>query len=148
MFGFLKSKNRIYPRESKWTVLEGAHGGRPLFARRNDSASNLAGHPEYRFRIGVAVPLKCPNEHGLPGKDEMSELSAIEDTLVPRLESDQRSLQVLAITTGGVREFVFYTRDPAFSQRVLDALRSEVTSHEVQAYIEEDPKWDAYAQFA
>ena len=129
-------------------MLKGAHAGKPLFARRNDSASDLAGHPQYRFRIGVALPLKNPNEHGFPGSDEMSELDTIEDTLVPRLESDQRSLQVLAITTGGVRELIFYTRDPAFSQGVLDALRTEVSSHEVQAYIEEDPKWDVYAQFA
>ena len=148
MFGFLKSKKRTYPRESRWTVLEGTHAGKPLFARRNESASDLAGHPEYRFRIGVALPLKSPNEHGFPGNDEMFELNAIEDTLVPRLESDQRSLQVLAITTGGMREFIFYTRDPVFAQGVLEALRSEVSSHEVQGYIEEDPKWDVYAQFA
>ena len=148
MFSFLKGKSPVYPRESKWAVINGHHDGKAMFLRRNESASDLARHPDYRFRVGVAVPLRAPNEHGLPGTAEIEQLNVIEESLVSRLESEQRSLHVLAITTGGMREFIFYTRDHVFSQTVFEALRDEVSSHQLQAYIAEDPKWSLYRQFA
>jgi hypothetical protein len=119
-----------------------------MFVRRNDSASELLGHSEFRFRVGVAVPLKAPNEDGFPGNDEMEQLNVIEDTLSSRLEAEQQSLQVLAITTGGMREFVFYTRDAAAAKAILEQLRATESTHELQGYIAEDPKWSAYRQFA
>jgi len=148
VFGFGKRNKQSYPATSKWAVLEGTNSGKVMFVRRNDAARGLSKHPEYHFRVGVALPLKAPNEHGLPGAAESEELNAIEDMLVPRLESEQRSLLVLTITTGGMREFVFYTRDRQFAQSVLEELRTEVSSHELQAYIEDDPGWQAYNQFA
>jgi len=51
-------------------------------------------------------------------------------------------------TTSGMREFIFYTRDSEAARLVLEALRSEVTSHELQSYIAEDPKWALYREFA
>lgn len=119
-----------------------------MFVRRNESAAGLAQHPEFRFRVGVAVPLTAANEHGLPGKEEMEQLDIIEDLLSTRLEADQQSLQVLAITTNGMRELVFYTRNPNLVQAAIDALRAEVTSHELQSYVQEDPKWTVFRQFA
>ena len=119
-----------------------------MFVRRNDSAAELSHHPDYRFRIGVAIPLKAPNEHGLPGAAEAEELNGIEDALVSRLGAGQLSLQVLAITTNGMREFVFYARDHQVAQSALEELRDQISSHEIQAYIETDPKWSLYQEFA
>jgi hypothetical protein len=148
VFGLFKGKPPVYPTNSKWAVLQGQHGGKPMFARRNQSAGDFAGHPDYRFRVGVAVPLNAPNERGFPGPEETEQLTAIEDSLVSRLESEQRSLHVLAITTGGMREFVFYTRDRAYADGILKTLGATVSSHKPQAYIAEDPKWGLYKQFA
>jgi len=145
---FRKKKPRSFPVDSRWTVLQGQHNGNPLFVRRNDSAKELAGHPDFRFRVGVAVPLKSPDGSGFPFQAEAQELCAIEDLLSSQLESEQRSLQVLAITTGGMREFVFYTRDPVAAQAALDSVRARTTSHELQTYIQEDPGWDVLRQFA
>jgi len=98
--------------------------------------------------VGIAVPLRAPNADGLPEEEELNQLNAIEDSLASRLEAEQKSLQVLAITTSGMREFIFYTRDSEAARLVLEALRSEVTSHELQSYIAEDPKWALYREFA
>src|SRR4051812_29643295 len=108
MFGIFK-KSKSYPPESQWTVLQGQYGGRPMLVRRNDSAKQLRGHPDYNHRVGIAVPLRAPDECGLPRSAEMSQLDAIEDLLSARLEANQDSLQVLTLTTGGMREFIFYT---------------------------------------
>lgn len=79
-------KAAAFPEASRWSVLQTEHGGKPTYLRRNDSAHQLAGHPEFRFRIGVAIPLKAANEDGLPGPDEMEELGVIEDALASRAE--------------------------------------------------------------
>ena len=76
MFGRLK-KGPQYPNESKWSVLQGEHNGQFMLVRRNDSAAQLRGHAEYRYRIGVAVPLKAPDERGLPSDEESGQLNAI-----------------------------------------------------------------------
>lgn len=108
----------------------------------------LSGHPEYRFRMGIAVPLNNPNQEGLPSNDEMEQLNIIEDSLTNHLEADQVSLEVLAITTGGMREFIFYTRNPKTAITLLETLQKEISSHELQHYVEDDPNWDLYKEFA
>jgi len=148
MLGLFKKRAPVYPTESHWSVGRGMHDGMPIFVRRNTSAASLAGHPDYRFRVGVAIPLKSPKADGLPGNDEMNELNAIEDALCARLEVNRESLHVLSITTQGMREFIFYTRSPAEVEPALEALRSEVAGHELQSYVAEDPKWGVYAHFA
>jgi hypothetical protein len=148
MFGLFKKDPPTYPSESQWSVLSGKHEGKPMFIRRNDAARSLRGHPEYRFRVGIAVPLKAPDEHGLPNAEEMEQLNAIEDLVSSRLEDGKQSLMVFAITTGGMREFVFYSRNGEAAASTLEALRSEVHTHELQGYVAEDPKWSGYRQFA
>jgi hypothetical protein len=148
VFGFFRKRVREYPSEAHWSVAHGELEGRPFFVRRNATAALLAGHPEYRFRVGVAVPLRGPNSDGLPTNEEMEELNVIEDSLCRCLEREQEALQVLAITTAGMREFVFYARSPALVGPCLTSLRSRITTHELQSYVEEDPKWSLYARFA
>lgn len=148
VFGLFSKKKPSYPTESRWDVVQGERSGEPIFVRRNASAQSLARHPEYRFRVGIAIPLNAPSPDGLPTNDEVDELNAIEDRICALLEQGNESLLVLAITTSGMREFVFYTRSPDSIESHLDALRSEVVTHEIQNYVAEDPKWSVYAQFA
>jgi hypothetical protein len=122
--------------------------GAPLFFRRNDNARELAGHPDFIFRMGIALPLNLPNEHGFPSNEEMEQLNIIEDLLAARLEANQLALYVLAITTGGMREYVFYTRNAKTANEFLEEVRKEVVSHELQSYVEEDQNWEVYKQFA
>ena len=145
---FRKEKSPEYPSESRTSVLKGERNGKPLFVRRNDSAAILTTHPEFRYRAGVAVPLNYPNEHGLPSENEMQELNVIEDSLTSQMEAGQQSIQVLVITTNGMREFVFYTRDSALINKVIERLRSKIKSHKVQAYVTEDPGWEVYETFS
>jgi hypothetical protein len=127
--------------------MQGSRDGKPMFLRRNDSAAQLAGHPDYKHRVGIALPLRAANEHGLPSNDEINALNLFEDSLNSRLEANERSIHVLAITTGGMREFVYYTRDPEGTKTIIESVRKETTSHEVQSYIAEDPQWQLYKQF-
>ena len=89
-----------FPQQASWSVHKGQLNGRPIFVRKNQAAKAFAGHRDYRFRVGVAVPLLAPTADGLPTNDEMNQLNSIEDTLTKALEEDQESLHMLAITTG------------------------------------------------
>ena len=147
MFSWLKKRVFAYPVNSKWVVMEGKHGENAMFVRRNISATELAGSPEFRHRVGVAVPLNAPNELGLPDDSEAVQLNAIEDSLNLVLCSGQNALQVLVITTSGMREFIYYTREPKACPLAFDAVQAEARSHKLQAYVAEDPKGRLFAQF-
>jgi len=144
---FLKPKKPgSYPADSRWTVLKGEYSGRPMFVRRNESAKNLQGHAEFVFRLGVAIALLHPSNEGLPQDDEFQVLDAIEDCLCGRFERNQESLLVLAITTGGMREFVFYTRDPTIIDSLED-IKNLFPTHQITSYLAEDRTWDLYREF-
>jgi hypothetical protein len=142
-----RKKQLTYPSNSRWSILNGEQNGKPMFIRRNDSAKQLATHPEYSYRVGIAIPLHEPNEIGLPTSDEFESLSIIEDKLLGTLESNQDSLQVLSITTNGMREFVYYTRNPEAAQLAISKINSEIPNYEFQYYIDEDKKWKLYKQY-
>lgn len=141
-------KKPAYPQESTWAVLRGEHNGKTMFIRRNESAVNLKGHPEYAYRVGVAIPLVAPNDDGLPSNEEMEVLNKIEDALSDAFEKQQASLHVLAVTTNAMREFIYYTLVPAEIEARLNTVRLLFQDRELQFYIANDAKWDGYAQFA
>ncbi len=61
-----------------------------MFIRRNEFAKILATHPEYSYRVGIAIPLLEPNDQGLPTNTEIESLNIIEDKLVGSLELKSR----------------------------------------------------------
>ena len=140
-------QSQTYPTESTWSLLQGENDGAPMIVLRNDSAKRLSAHPDYRHRIGIAFPLREPDENGFAGQNEAEALDAIEEELQQKLEANYLSLQVLGIATSGMRELVFYTRDPSSAEAVIASIRAGVRSHEVQSTLEEDPEWKVYARF-
>jgi hypothetical protein len=135
-----------YPIESLWTVLEGTYAGRPMYVRRNESARTLQGAEHFPYRLGIAVQLHSPSPEGLPGPEEVEELNVLEDALREALEAGRTSLQVLAITTGGMREFVFYAHAPSLLEH-LSEVQSKVPSHRITSSLSEDPTWTVYGEF-
>ena len=147
MFSFLRKKAASYPLDSRWSVLEGEHEGLPLVVRRTESAKELRGHRAYGHRVGVAIPLRTPDSRGLPTEAEAVVLNAIEDALAGSLESNQDSLQVLALSTNAMREFVFYTRVPSDIEARLKSVQERFPSHDLQFYVAEDANWEGLAEF-
>lgn len=134
--------------DERWSVSHGEYEGRPLIVRVNLGAAAAIGHPEFTHQVGVAFPLRAPDSNGFPSHDEGEQLSQIEDLLAERLEADRQCIHVATVSTGGMREFVFYSSDPESTHILLEELASEVSSHEVQHIVQPDPKWSVYRQFA
>jgi len=133
---------------SKWSILSGQENEKPMVVRRNDSIKHYSENPSFSYRIGIAIPLLEPNEVGLPSEEEMKVLNQIEEELSYQLEKDGGSIQVLAITTDGMREFVYYTSNPEVIEQIIYNARRKFSSHEFQFYVKEDKEWSVYKEFA
>jgi hypothetical protein len=147
MFSFLKGKRGKFPVKSKWSILKGEYEGHLIIVRRNDTAKQLSGNPDYKFRIGVSVALCNPDESGCPEIGEMKTLDQLEDALGAQMETDCMALEVMAITTNRMREFVFYSRSALGIEARLNAVRSQFPAYNLQSSIEEDPHWNLYHEF-
>lgn len=143
-------KKKFLPIEDygeSWDIKTGAFSGNPIFIRYNSSLTKAAGHPEYPYQIGIAVPLLDPTDEGLTTEQEADQLFEIEDRLAEVLEGEAQF--VMAITTQGMREFIFYAKKwmPEDFEKRIDALTASKLSHELQFMMQPDPKWKTYKQF-
>jgi hypothetical protein len=134
--------------EGKWTVAQGMVEGRAMIVRINSAARALVSDAELRHRIGVAVPLLAPDADGMPSAQESQRLNDVEDALCAAFDDGRRSVELLVITTSGMREFVFHTSDPHHVDRSVPAVRAQFPEYQVQLIIEEDTNWDVYQQLA
>jgi hypothetical protein len=117
-----------------------------MFVRSNTGYREFGSVPGYEHQVGIAVPLKKAETTGLPSPTEDALLGEVEDVICSSLEEHAESLLVAVITTGGMREFVFYTREPQRVQRRFEQLRNRITSHEIQLMIQSDRTWRIYAR--
>jgi len=141
------SKPDRLPIDGPWSVGQGENNGNVMFVRYNIGYKELGSVPDYEHQVGIAVPLRSPEPTGLPSSAEDAQLGDLEESICGSLEAEAESLLVAVITTGGMREFVFYTRAPESVKQRFEALRSSISSHEIQLMIQPDEDWNVYASF-
>jgi hypothetical protein len=139
---------RIPPQdEQRWSVLQGNYDEGPLLVRFNEAGRELAGHPGLPIKLGFAIPLRRPNKGGLPEPEENEELAAVEDLIAQRVLANAVGLYAMTLTTGIMKEYVFYVAPGLDIARLHAALRKEVMSHEVQCVAIEEPRWESFRDF-
>jgi hypothetical protein len=134
--------------DGPWSVLEGEYDGRPLVVRLNTGAAAVQKGARFAHRIGVAVAFLNPNVVGFPEVSERDALSGIEEDLCEALKAGTEVVQAVVITTGGMREFVFYCSAPAKVHSAVQSIRARYPSYEIQLIEENDPDWAVYEHFA
>lgn len=148
--GLFSSKNPAGPTDAapdSWTMVQGTHGGNLLLARVRTDLGALVGHAAYPFRIGVATPVHQLAANGMPTSGENATLLELERQLAAALEAERHAILVVALTTNGVKEWVFYATDPKAIQQRFEAFAPTVRTHRLQMVIEKDPGWVVYHQF-
>jgi hypothetical protein len=143
-----ENKTAKYPLYSKWSILKGEDQNKIMFVRRNDSAIQLMEHPNYKYRIGIAIPLLNPTSNGLSTDEEAKDLHSIEDSLISEIGKNQDAVLVLVITTGGMREFVFYTKTSDSLKDSILLIQDKYKTYKLQFYITEDFYWEVYKEFS
>ena len=134
------------PIDGPWSVSHGDYQEKPIITRVNAGYENGGALSGYEHQVGIAVPFNAPEFNGLPSVEEDTVLGAVEDSICEMLEEDAESLIVASITTGGMREFVFYTKAPEEVKKRFEQLQEIVCSHKIQLMIKEDKEWYLYSQ--
>lgn len=138
------------PVDGPWSVAERKSDGGIMIVRANTGYQQFDSIPGYDHQVGIAVPFGNAKASTSPERDMevLSTLDRIEETICASLEAQTMSLLVAVITTGSMREFVLYTRDPrAVEQRVAE-LRKQSPNEELQLIIQPDPPWKIYKLLA
>jgi hypothetical protein len=131
-----------------WTVAEGTHEGKAVATRFNIALRAIAGCDQFPDRIGLIAPLREANNRGFPDRAEIRQLDAIEELIDKRLGGGNESLLAGVVTSNGVREFVVYTSNVDAAKTKAEAVTREVTTHELQVIVRNDPQWRVYRTFA
>ena len=145
-----KSVNDLPPvsaHEGKWSVAMGEIEDGPVIVRKNETAKRWAKHPDLPVKLGFAVPLNTPNPGGLPMPDENEQLDEIEDVVSRTLDDAVVGIPVMVITTGQMKEFIFYIREGADIAALHEKLMQLVTTHEIQCIAEMEREWDTFFAF-
>jgi len=131
--------------QSSWEISQGRRNRQVIFTRFNKAFASAGDRTEYGIQVGVAVPLIDPDSAGLPQGLEHGQLNEIEDLILGQTRG--RAVLVGVITTQSMREFVLYTRDSQWIPEFHQALRGQVTHHDIQVMAQRDPSWDTYRSF-
>lgn len=134
--------------DQRWGVAEAKFDSSPVIIRYNESAREWVGHSELPIKLGFAIPLNSPHEGELPEPEENWQLNEIEDTILSEIESRTRAIHVLVLTTGVMKELVFYIPSGVDIQAIHESIQAAVDTHQVQCIAVREPKWDSYRQFA
>jgi hypothetical protein len=103
--------------------------------------------PGYLYRVIVTVHLREPRPSGFPSDAEDDDLEAFEFNVCGLLEAENKSLCVLVVTGQGLRDIIFYTKEPEAVRKKVEDARIVLTSHKFEIDIELEPDWRVYNFF-
>ena len=135
------------PNQDEWLVARGERDGFPMIIRMASAYRGTGPLPGYDHHIIVAANLRSPNPAGFPSTKEGDDLQRFEQSLCAAVEVDNETLCVLVITNQGIRDFIFYTRNPDGAKAKLDAALPGLMGFKFEVTIEPDNDWDIYQAF-
>lgn len=84
------------------------------------------------------------HDSGMPSSVDSQHMEIFENRLVDALENDLTGILVAVITTGGVREWVYYTKSlDAFAER-LHNMPQESAPYPIEIDTDNDPEWEYF----
>jgi hypothetical protein len=131
----------------RWSVIQGVMDGDQILFRINDTANKWVGHPEMNLKLGFAIPLNNPQPGGLATPEENKVLQEVEDLIFKTVEERCTGIQVLAISDGRMKEFVFYIVPGQDLKQMHLGIQDQVKTHEVQCIGQIEKKWESYVYF-
>jgi hypothetical protein len=135
------------PNQDEWLLARGERDSFPMIIRMASAYRGSGALPGYDHHIIISVKLRSPSPAGLPSEEEGDDLQRFEESLCSAIEKDNQSLCVLVITNNGLRDFIFYTRDPSGAKEKINAALSALKGFEFSIAIEPDERWEIYRAF-
>ena len=147
MIGDLDALPYIADPSYKWSVYETDHDGMPLFIRCNITAEEWMGHAELPIKLGFAVPFQSLNKQGVPDANENEALNAVENLIFHYLNTQTKGVHALVLTTGRMKEFVFYIPRNVDVQAIHKNIRQAAPEHDIQCMAVHEPDWKSFQLF-
>jgi hypothetical protein len=133
---------------AKWEMFKrGTADGNLAYIRGNTALRGLKGRERFPYRVGFAVTFRKPNRYGLPTDDEARELTSLENEIDRAMSGKKLGFLSLVITTGGMREYVFYSNQPDAVRREIKKMGGRMRGRDVRSYVTADPGWEIYFRF-
>ncbi len=129
-------------------MAQGEIDGEPILVRSNQALKPFIGKTDFVVKVGIAMAVNTKNtETGLPGPEENEQLSIIEDLALEILPKYADGFQALAITTGDMKEFIFYVKETADIEGFHKEMMSKVNTHEVTCKGCIEKKWETFKEW-
>ncbi len=133
---------------AKWEMFKrGTSDGHLAYIRGNTALRGLKEKGRFPYRVGFAVAFLRPNRYGLPTDDEARELTSLENEIDRAMSGKKLGFLSLVITTGGMREYVFYSNQADAVRRELKKMGGRMHGRDVRSYVTADPGWEVYIRF-
>jgi hypothetical protein len=130
----------------RFALLEGENDGRPAFALVNLACKPLD-HLAFDVHLRVAIDVADATDAGLPTKDEMESLDAIEDDLLGAI--GDAALFFAHETGSGKRVVHFFTDGDAKARAAVEEWRRvHAEDRAIAVSWKPDPEWEALARFS
>ena len=133
--------------QDRWLLARGERDGFPMIVRMAAAYRGMGAIPGYDHHIIIGASLRSPTPAGFPSTEEGDDLQRFEENLCAAIEIDNESLCVLVITNRGIRDFIFYTRDPQGAKARIDSALPGLRGFQCEIAIEPDENWEIYAAF-
>ena len=92
----------------------------------------------------VRIVMRQPRPDGLSSDEEFDDLVGVEDSLTELLAVNDNTTYAGRNTSGGNRDFYFYTDDPAAFAESVTATMASHPHYQFEIRSRPDPKWDVY----
>lgn len=132
--------------EDSWSLVQADQNGRPLVIRFRSQPPQGVNRAEFPLLLSATWPYQ-PNEFGLPSAEEMARMDKFEDALEASFTGSQTAHLMVVLTTGGDRDWLWYTRGEAEAMRQVNLALRGHPHYPVQFSVQSDPTWAAYTQF-
>lgn len=130
---------------ASWMSGKGEREGKPIFISLAQDLGS-ARMPTHPWLVEVRVPVREPNDSGLPSKDELAELQDVGDRIDRHFAAEGRALLWGTWTHDGARTCGFYVSDPAgWAERAASVGRE--SGYDPDARIRYDSRWQVYRQY-
>jgi hypothetical protein len=130
-----------------WTVAKASDQGKPLIIRFRSTPPTGINQTNYRHMMAISWKYEPSSDAGMPSPKESDRMKGLEDLLNQAFEPVQQAFLTVVVTGNGVREWQWYSRDPAEFMSLLNKALAGHSQFPITVSKQDDPEWEAYSQF-
>jgi uncharacterized protein (TIGR01619 family) len=109
--------------------------------------SQVAPIEKMPFFFYVSIIMNRPRTDGLSSNDEYDKLIELEDHLVASVKRKHDVVYVGRLTSGGARDFYFYTDDTLLIEKTISESLVQFPMYQYDFEVKEDKDWSFYSDF-